>query len=288
MYSSGTNWLGKVFQVNISSRTRMEIHKHHCYYGTVIVGVLENANSRDYWLKPVIPLKLTMLPALPPVTFNADQFHVPKDWNTWISAEPTIKAQTRTYRCRIRFHNLQQLFARRCLRRLCSRFRWSWYPKHFKWAKSHQYASDTNGYLDPITRFTKRVGITLSLLSIRTLLWGYIHRTWSIKIPNCRIPVAVFPEYVTPETDAPVAVASVLIRRAWSLHGGESGHKTQHRTRNDYALVDNCIARNHYIGNNCTTRDGTLRSVSSPHLMRAEFDLQQRFHAHQNTCSFGR
>lgn len=42
-------------------------------------------------------------------------------------------------------------------------------------------------------------------------------RTWSIMTPYLRMPVAVLPEKVMPDTVEPVAEALVLMRRALSL-----------------------------------------------------------------------
>lgn len=47
-------------------------------------------------------------------------------------------------------------------------------------------------------------------------------RTWSIMTPYLRMPVAVLPEKVMPDTVEPVAEALVLMRRALSLDGERS------------------------------------------------------------------
>lgn len=84
--------------------------------------------------------------------------------------------------------------------------------------------------------------------------------TWSMRTPNFFDPVAVFPEYVTPDTEALVASDFVLILRAWSLLRNRSvklplviGIRVEHNS-----LVDDSVSSDHDIGDRRTTGDGTL------------------------------
>lgn len=62
-------------------------------------------------------------------------------------------------------------------------------------------------------------------------------RTWSIMTPNLRMPVAVLPEKVMPDTVEPVAAALVLMRRALSLEGSRSACARSTGARRDEVLT---------------------------------------------------
>ncbi len=79
-----------------------------------------------------------------------------------------------------------------------------------------------------------------------------------MRTPNFFVPVAVFPEYVTPETNALVAVASVLIRSAWSLWEGIGLCHIPASERSHDALIDNRVPGYNDFRNSCATGNGSL------------------------------
>ena len=82
-------------------------------------------------------------------------------------------------------------------------------------------------------------------------------QTWSMRTPNLRRPVPVFPEYVMPETVAPVADFFVLMRSAWSLQGGKTVENV--RVSTHVELASNALVRDSVVLDG-DARDGHVRT----------------------------
>lgn len=129
------------------------------------------------------------------------------------------------------------------------------YPHNALARHAHQRTQDNAPVHDPVPQFTATRCAVLSTAIVFVvptkftpemmtpvpgvpIVDGY---DWSMITPNLLQPVAVFPEYVTPATDASVASDFVLIRSAWSLYTPSAPLLSTMRSGEQNTLVDDLV-----------------------------------------------